>query len=272
MAVYRPHNVMQEDGSVHQYENCTMASAATAIDRHTLGTIKTTGARMRSCQGDKVGGTDLIDARDAWSNCWGQHLDVRLKISWSTFIAALKAGRGAVLVGWYSKIPVQYRGQVSANYGHAIYINEVRPTDGALLMYDPLRKNPVWVPQIHIKRFAGAMRTTIGPIGYGFAQAAFTKVTSIVAPPAPSPAPTVKLRYGGVKIAPNTFAAAAPARQRRSPYIRRDNTVHVVVKGTKFKTYQRTNSGTNVGGSKVWYGDITGTLWMHKSMLVDIKG
>jgi hypothetical protein len=250
-----------------------MASAATAIDRHTLGRIRTTGAKMRSCQDDQWGGTDLINAQTAWRRCFSQYLDVRLKITWSTFISSLRAGRGAILVGWYSYIPRQYRGQDSANFGHAIYINEVRASDGALLMYDPLKNFPVWVPQIYIKRFAGNLRLRTGVLGYGYAQAGFTRDTE----PAPGTTPpppttTVTLRYGGVRITPNLYEAKVAARQRRSPYIRTDNTIRTVKLGTDFKAWQRTNSGTNVGGSRVWYGNQYGNVWMHSSVLRDIKG
>jgi len=272
--VYRPRNVSQKDGSRLQYSNCTMASAATAIDRHTLGRIRSTGAKMRSYQGDQSGGTDLLDARNAWSRGYGQYLDVRLRTSWSTFIAALKGRRGAILVGWYSYIPRAYRGQYSASFGHAVYINEVRPSDGALLMYDPLRSTAIWVPQVYIKRFAGAMRFSNGShLGYGFAQYALTRVQPAVGAPTPAPSPTtVALRYGGVKITPNTYGTRVAAKQRRSPYIRTDNILRVVKLGTSFKAYQRTNSGTNVGGSRVWFGNAAGTIWMHTSVLRDIKG
>lgn len=270
--VYRPRNVKQEDGSRHQWENCTCAAGATAIDRHTLGRIRASGAKMRSCQSDQSGGTDLNDLHAAWAHCFSQNLDVRLKISWSTFIATIKSGRGAVIVGWYSYIPKVYRGQVSANFGHAMYINEVRPGDGALLLYDPLRSTAVWIPQVYIKRYCGATRFANGrTLGYGYVQAAFTKDTDgIVAPkpPATKPAVTVVvLRYGGVKITPKAYKANVAAKQRRSPYIRTDNVIRVCSVGSAFKAYQRTNSGTNVGGSRVWYGNAAGNVWMHSSVV-----
>jgi len=266
---YRPRLVPQGDGSHWQWSNCTMASAATAIDRHTLGKTRTTGSKMRSCQSDKIGGTDLMDCKRAWDNCFNRTLDVRLKIKWSTFIAAIKAGRGAIIVGNYSYIPERYRGQkYPYRFGHGMYINEVRASDGALLLYDPLAKKPVWIPQIHVKRFAGAFRAGGRPIGYGYAQAGFTKITT--SKPA-SPAPTtVTLRFGGVKIAPNLYEAKVDAKQRRSPYIRKDNIHDIVPKGTDFRAYQKTTKGTNVGGSSTWYGDIKGTTWMHSSVLKDI--
>lgn len=276
MAIYRPRMVEQDDGSVRQWDNCTMASAAMAIDRHTLGRIRTTGARMRACQYDQSGGTDLSDAKTAWSRCFGQYLDVRLKITWSTFISAVKAGRGAIVVGWYSYIPRVYRGQDSSWFGHAVYINEVRTSDGALLMYDPLREIAVWIPQIYIKRFAGAMRTTSGTLGYGYVQTGFTRVTSAIAVPLP-PKPTtttssVTLRFGAIAKPANYYQAKVAAKQRRSPYIRSDNVLRTVPAGHKFRIYQRTDKGTNVAGSTSWYGDATGTIWMHTSVLKDIPG
>lgn len=265
MAIYRPRLVKQDDGSRWQWENCTCASAATAIDRHTLGRIRTTGAKMRLCQNDRVGGTDLMDMKYAWSHCYGQYLDVHLKISWRTFIAGIKAGRGAIVLGWYSEIPRKYRGQDRAYFGHAVYINEVRPSDGALLLYDPLNEKPVWIPQIYIKRFAGAFRTPAGRLGYGYAQAAYTKDT--VPKPSTGTTTTVTLRYSGVKITPHTYTAKVSAKQRRSPYVRNDNIIKTVPAGTGFRAYQKTTKGTNVGGSTTWYGNSNGTVWMHSSVL-----
>jgi hypothetical protein len=266
---YRPRLVRQGDGSRWQWTNCTMASAAIAIDRHTLGRIRTTGAKMRSCQNDKIGGTDMMDCRLAWDRCFNQNLDVRLKITWKTFIGAIKAGRGVIVVGNYSYIPYQYRGQKHPyRFGHGMYINEVRASDGALLVYDPLGTRPVWIPQIHIKRYAGAFKTTRGTLGYGYVQAGFTRITSATAPkPVPS---VVKLRFGGIKITPNLYEAKVAAKQRRSPYIRTDNIIQTVAIGTDFRAYQKTIKGTNVGGSSTWYGNISGTVWMHSSVLRDI--
>jgi hypothetical protein len=228
---------------------------------------------MRSCQDDQIGGTDLGDLSQAWARCFSQKLDVRNKITWATFIKALKEGRGAVIVGWYSYIPLQYRAQLSANFGHAMYINEVRPSDGALLLYDPLRKTAVWIPQIHIKRYCGALRLSGGgTLGYGYAQVGLTRVTEIAVipkPPVPKPPVSVPvvLRYGGVKIAPTAYKAKIAAKQRRSPYMRVDNIGRICSAGTAFNAYQRTNSGTNVGGSRVWYGNRGGNVWMHSSVV-----
>jgi len=269
MAIYRPRLVPQDDGSYWQWENCMAASGATALDRHTLGGIRTTGAKIRNCQDDKVGGIDLIDVKTAWNRCFSKYFDVRLKITWRTFVGAIKAGRGAVVAGNYAYIPYKYRGQKSpSNFGHAVYINEIRSSDGAMLMYDPLAEKPVWIPQTYIRQFAGHFRTSTGLIGLGYAQAGFTRIT-------PTPLPdtstsSLRLRYGGVKITPNIFAARVSAKQRRSPYIRSDNIIRVVSKGTKFKAYQKTKTGTNVGGSRIWYGNINGTVWMHSSVLRDI--
>lgn len=261
--VYKPRLVQQADGSYFQWANCTCASAATAIDRHTLGAIRTSGAHMRNCQYDRSGGTDLMDMKLAWSRCYSKYLDVRLKITWNTFIASVRAGRGAIVLGWYAELPSRYRAQSSASFGHAIYINEIRPTDGALLMYDPLNYRPIWVPQIYIKRFAGAMRIPNGRIGYGYVQTGFTRDTVSSATSTTS----VTLRYGGVRITARTYRARVDAKQRRSPYIRTDNVVRTVDAGTNFRAYQKTTRGTNVGGSTTWYGNSSGTLWMHSSVV-----
>jgi hypothetical protein len=46
-----------------------------------------------------------------------------------------------------------------------------------------------------------------------------------------------------------------------------DNVHHQLDAGAHFAAYQRTSRGGTVSGSRVWYGDATGTRWLHSSVV-----
>jgi hypothetical protein len=77
------------------------------------------------------------------------------------------------------------------------------------------------------------------------------------------------LRFGGEPRGQGRYVTtpADGARQRSSPYIRTTNIIRTVPAGTEFRWAQSTLAGTNVHGSGLWRGDITGTVWMHDSVL-----
>jgi len=168
--VYRPRHVRQLGwGTPLDGENCTMASACIALDRHTMGAKTATPPQMRAAQLDQVGGTDLNDARYAWLHGWSETLSVSYGISWSSFVARVSGGRGAILQGIYSQIPNAYSAQPSFDGGHAMYVNEFRE-DGDALVYDPLAGGPIWMPASILQDYAEAW-------GGGNCAAAFTRVT-----------------------------------------------------------------------------------------------
>jgi hypothetical protein len=170
--IYRP-KLLRELGWGTRLDgsNCTMASAAMALDRHTEGAKTATPPEMRACQDDQVGGTDLNDAAVAWSRCYSETLDVDSGISWSTFRSKLNAGRGAILQGMYSKISNTFSCQPSFNGGHAMYVNEQR-SDGDYLVYDPLCYSPRWIPESMLRDYAESLT------GVNNVFAGFTRITT----------------------------------------------------------------------------------------------
>lgn len=268
MTFYRPVLVRQADGSTFQWFNCTMASAAMALDRATEGAKKSTGAKMRSCQDNQSGGTTLEDAKTALERCYGQTLDNHYGLSWATFIAALKFGHGAIIQGWYSYFG-SYASQINRSFNHAVFCNEVSADGSTLLIYDPLAIAAKWIPVSVVQQFCGHLALGEGGTpGVGNVYAGFTIATpdhSVPVPPPPTP--VVKLLYGGVALSPIHHYQTILCNQRRSPYIRPDNIVRMVPAGTPFTAYQKTTKGTNVSGSSTWYGNMTGTIWYHSSVL-----
>jgi hypothetical protein len=188
MTTYRPVFVSQFDGSAFASGNCTMASAAMALDRQTLGHTKSSGGKMRSCQDDKVGGTDLSDAAVAFARCYNQPLWTPGIIPFQDFIRAIRQGRGAVITGRYGNLDAKYRHQANFFDGHAMYVNEVNDA-GWLYNYDPIADKPQWIPASQIKKFAGG----INGVGFGRIYVAFTKITGAEVPhthvPTPLPHP-----------------------------------------------------------------------------------
>ena len=120
MARYRAKAVTQRDGSALANSNCRMASIATGIDYHTLGKTTSTGAKMRSRQPDKAGGTDSSDAKLAWQS-YGETLLVRDGSTWATALSDLKAGRMVHLDVWHATVggPCLSGG---GNYGHTMAV------------------------------------------------------------------------------------------------------------------------------------------------------
>jgi hypothetical protein len=197
MTVYQPRLVNQLDGSRFAGYNCTMASGATAIDRHTLGHIRTTGARMRYLSGDTSGGTNLNQLDYAWHRGWGQDFDVRLRMPWNDAVSYIKAGRGAVLQLHYGTLG-KYRFQLNFYGNHAIYINEIgtmRNSVGTLIpagkMFDPLGKVTRWVPLSTLKTAAAQLVLGSGRVcGTGYCYIGFTKRIGLTTG-ATSPTPAI---------------------------------------------------------------------------------
>ena len=271
MTFYRPALVRQADGSALQWYNCTMASAATALDRHNQGAKLSTGAKMRAYQDNQYGGTTLVDAQTAWSRGYGESLENHFGISWATLIAALRYGRGAIIQGWYAYFG-SYASQLNRGFNHAVYCNEVSADGLSLLILDPLASAPKWVPTSVIQQFCGHLQLGNGAeLGVGLVYAGFTRATpdhGTPTPPPPPPAPSVTLRYGGVALVPvHQYKTIVQANQRRSPYVRTENIIKTVPVGTAFTAYQKTTTGTLVGASSTWYGNQAGTIWYHSTVL-----
>lgn len=185
----RPVFVKQLDGSRYAGLNCTCASAAMALDRHTIGAKHATGAYVRFLTGDTTGGTTLAQVDAALARTWGVNLDVEYGLSWDAFSTRIRAGQGAILQGW-AAVTRGTRWQASETFGgnHAWYVND-RNDDG-FLVYDPLAdgrrpgiaKSPMRIPAAVVREFAG--RLNVGDpaegyhaLGLGKVYAAFTKDT-----------------------------------------------------------------------------------------------
>lgn len=129
---------------------------------------------------------------------------------------------------------------------------------------DPICKTGRWELEERIRVYADALPTPT--IRGGIFD---SKVPAVpVAPPNP---PTVVLRFGGHKLTPRqTKRIHVPAGRRANIRKRPDrlqarDIVGNLANGRTFVAYQRTVTGVLLAGSRVWYGDQTGTRWLHSS-------
>lgn len=162
--------------------DCTAYSAAMAFDRHTLGGVEATGRQVRLASNepypDRLSpGLNISQIVNVGLK-WHIGLESRRGIPWASFIAQLKAGRGAVLQGDYDQMG-EYSSQASFKGDHAIYVNHVSG-DGDLYTYDPLARGPREIPQIVLRRYAEKFAKAVGTSGV---ICALTRVTPNTAEP-----------------------------------------------------------------------------------------
>ena len=76
-------------------------------------------------------------------------------------------------------------------------------------------------------------------------------------------------RFGAIRTERRWFEVLPEegGRARRTPHVRQDNVIQLLPKGTRFHAAQATLAGTNIGGSTTWWGDETGMVWIHASVL-----
>lgn len=85
-------------------------------------------------------------------------------------------------------------------------------------------------------------------------------------PTAPAPAPVV-LRYGGRRLAkPTSKRIRVPAGRKANVRVAPRTTSRIaahLANGQRWTAYQVTDKGQLLAGSRRWYGDRTGTRWLH---------
>lgn len=279
--VYRPPFIKQLDGSTFGGRNCTVAASCMAAIRHQKGVDPAGSAQwpptpkwIRAKMGDTSGGTTLAQNDAIFNRLYGINFDVRFNLPWGDFVALIKAGRGAVLQGSYSAFHgTHFDASGTFTGNHAVYINEMRynavKKHNEFLMYDPLadgRRNlyhgPVWIDEITLKKFAGGLLVSAGRrVGFGRCWAMFTRDTE----------PALVLKYHAVPYSRTLYARVAGARVRSNPNAVAGKPTGAVVRtlafDAPFYARQKTAVGGLVTNSRVWYGDATGTLWVHSSVV-----
>lgn len=284
MATYLPLFVKQLDGTQYQGLNCTCASGAMALDRETLGRSTTNANRVRQLTGDKVGGTRLTQVDAALFKGWQVDLATFTPTTLATFDKRIDRGEGAVIQG-ASKATRGTKWSASETFGgnHAWFCNERRRNSQVAggweyRIYDPLGDgrrakianfgpHGLWIPRSLTLQFTSGLNVAADPIhhyvplGGGKIYGSFTRDTE----------PHLTLRFGAkALVPPRRRIAKAPSGRKVNVRSAPATTAMIVAKlntGDVFIAYQRTDKGQKLAGSRRWYGNLTGTRWVHTSGL-----
>lgn len=258
--------VKQLDGSTYGSTNCTMAAGCSLTYRHTHGRIVRTGGQMRAYTGDTVGGTNLNQLHDALTRLGLTGLLGPFRgLAMSTFYARLREGRGAVAQGSArATYGTKWRASFTFRGNHAWYVARGRNWDasgrpGEVEVYDPLadgRKagiatSPFWLPRSYFEKFCAYLAFGNEILGFGKVYALLSQITI----------PHRHLRYGGVAF--RASLAVKPGYNVRSKP--GGTVVGTTRTGDHFDAWQKLSTGPSKGGSRVWYGDHSGTRWIHVS-------
>jgi hypothetical protein len=134
----------------------------------TNGRINKDGRVYRAAiQPPDSNGIILPQAKEACHTVTGLTLVVPSDWHWSEALAHLKARRGLIVQGWYSKIPREYRFQNRCDFAHAMWVSHYSPTAG-MRVWDPLDANTThhgqWTPAHDIRAFLEELSHRMGTL------------------------------------------------------------------------------------------------------------
>lgn len=266
----QPH-VTQFDGGKYQSEACVPASIANGVGASTGGARRPTSAAVHAVI-PKTAETDPHTA--GWSEVDASRAAAKMGIpytaldSWNLLEAAHDAGHYIRVIGDSDVFADSTcSGAFNGDHSIGVHPNE-RVLNGVELWWidDPICKTGRWEAKTVIKRYADKLAGRTGrPVRGGRFD---TKVPLVAAPPTQ---PTVVLRYGGARLTPRQVKRIkVPSGRRanvrtRPDRIRTGDVVAHLANGKTFTAYQRTKTGVSLAGSRVWYGNATGTRWLHVS-------
>lgn len=256
-----------------------------------FGVRKPPGCTIRHLTGDKSGGTTIPQvaavARGSYGVVLEQHVGsnvARPSYAWGQ----LKRGRAFILQGnTHPLLSTQFR-STRGDVDHAVTVMRGRgwkkTTSGwrpsEALVADPaadhhypwIDQGPSWWPVWLVEQFAAALRPYGADdprtLGGGKFYCAF------------APPPRVDLNYGGQPTHPfpdhqkiKSPVAGRSANVRSRPSIDKKYVVDQIPDGKMFVAYQRAVGPVPAGSkSSAWFGDWTGTRWVHASNLRAIGG
>jgi hypothetical protein len=174
------------NGYIYGWQSCTAYAGAMAASFDRQVRLLCTGAQVRRNSSEprpdpKSPGLNLAQLDASLNDGWKVNLDVIYNVAWSKVDAAIDAGKGVLLQGWYAPIAdSQYDAGNGFRGNHAMFIP---PGWGAM---DPLAsgKGSLYqyagapYPKALLREFAGRLNVgggTYRGIGLGLAYAAFTR-------------------------------------------------------------------------------------------------
>ncbi len=262
-----------QQGDPYGGVSCTAYAAAAVIAWDTAGVSGPSGRAVRKRTDEPIPdpknpGLTLAQV-DAASRQFGVDLDIHYRIPWVELASHLAQGHAAVLQVSYGPIRASaFRGSSVFTGGHAFAVFP------GWWVIDPLAdgrkaglyRGPGTYPEGLLREAAGdlvlkvdAKGHVLERVGDGYAYAAISPHARKVA--------SVVYRFGGQPKSRGRYATTAAANVRSEPHVRPGTLVRVARRGELFYVAQRTDSGDRVAGSRRWYGDATGTRWVHSSLV-----
>jgi hypothetical protein len=266
--------------------SCTCFACAMLLDIAFFGTKIPKGCTIRTKTGDTSGGTTLPQVDSVATNSYGVNLETHTGGNVASYEYAakqLKAGRAFILqIGTHPLLSTKFR-STAGSINHAITIGEGRgwkknaagwyePKE--VLWYDPaadgrhsyVDQGPSWIPWWLVRQAAAALHPwgedDSRTLGGNRMYAAFM------------PPPKVRFRYGGTLATPtpdrvrvkSPVAGRSAVVRSRPTSLAKEYVVGPIANGTLWWAYQKTRGVQPSGStSSLWYGDWTGTRWIHSS-------
>lgn len=250
---------------------CGPTSAANGANAATGGKVSLSGAQVHALipqdqeTNPTTPGWSIVDVDRAMAKL-GVGFESRDGTGWAGVVAAWNAG----LYVWLAGDSDQFGDATcSGDYDgpHAVGVGpETRVVGGLRQRWldDPICPGGRWEYEWVLHRYAAKFSATI----------VFGVFTSPV-PKAPAAAPvTVTLRGGGTRLSPRQIKRISVPRGKRAivrPIPSSAGNRHVpeprssLGNGQYFDARQVTKTGQELAGSRKWYGDRTGTRWLHVS-------
>lgn len=253
---------------------CTTLSTGMGMDKSTLGRVRISGCQIRDETGDYTGGTTLPQMQTV---CTAHGVPTDLHVGgnvaslwYLSYQAAL--GRGFILQG-----NTQPDGR--GNVNHAVWVNDcIGGTPGnpqAFHVYDPWSNGPAVWSYAKTKAFMLALR----PYGENDPRTLRSMgVSGGYALVFPDSEPHAHLHYGGTRASPfpDTLTVHSPTKGRRVNVRSRPDRISpadiigTLATGTKWNSYQQTDTGISLAGSRRWVGNHDGNRWIHSSGVVGV--
>lgn len=126
---------------------CMAAEGAVLLDAHTDGAHHYSPGQIHDHQHDNLGGIGVNDVAVAALNLGGWGIPTPAEYNRYDVLNAVRARRHVAIGVDYRVVPYAYQLQHPGNFDHALGIDDIRDSDGWLLVYDSLGANPRWVPQ-----------------------------------------------------------------------------------------------------------------------------
>jgi hypothetical protein len=266
--------------------SCTAYSMAMLIDRATLGAKRPSGCDVRWHTGDIDGGLRLSQVAAVAEREYGVDIEVRVgsNVCSPTYAAGkLRDGHPVLLQGdAIAMVDTRFR-TTAGSVNHAVLLNDGR---GWHL------SGGVWVPsEVRVgDPAAGGQRSSWGTAPKGFQWWPWALVLEFAAKLRPSgdsrilgpgrwyagigpdTEPHAHLAFRGIETTPmpERFLATAPTGRRvnvRSGPSTQHPVVFTIASRHEVLAFQYTPSGEELNGSRRWFGDHSGTLWVHDSGL-----